>query len=110
MKHNRFIRRFRDFVRSDDGVLSGVDYLITVSIVTIGSIIGLATVRDAVLQELGDVGVALENVSQTYTVNITFAGGATNTFGFTDGTPPTDLLGSAPGGISISEPVSDTDG
>jgi hypothetical protein len=110
MRFKQIIRRIVDFGRAEDGVLSGADYIITVSIITIGSIIGLATVRDAVLQEFGDIGVALENVSQTYTVNITFAGGATNTFGFTDGAAPTDTDGNAPGDISLSVPITDTDG
>ena len=94
------IRLFRD----DAGFLSSVDFMLFVAIVSIGSIIGLATVRDQVVQQFGDIGVAMENLEQTYTVNITFRNGQTKAFGFTDNASPTDVADQPPGGIEIAVP------
>jgi hypothetical protein len=88
-------------LRDDSGVLSSIDYILFVTILTIGSAVGLATVRDAVMQQLGDISVAVENLDQSYTVDITFRNGSTQRFGFEDGTSPTDVAGEPPGGIEI---------
>ncbi|MBC8288831.1 MAG: hypothetical protein H8E37_00795 [Planctomycetes bacterium] len=90
--------------RDDAGFLSSVDFMLFIAIVTIGSIVALATVRDQVLQQFGDISVAMENLEQTYTVDITFRNGSTKTFGFTDNASPTDVADQPPGGIEIAVP------
>ncbi|MDA0586712.1 MAG: hypothetical protein O3C17_01755, partial [Planctomycetota bacterium] len=75
---NSAVRLFRD----DAGVLSSIDYILFVTILTIGSVVGLATVRDGVMQEFGDIGVAIETLEQSYTVDITFRNGSTQRFGW----------------------------
>ena len=51
----------RGFICSTEAVLFG-------TIILIGSIVGLVTLRDHVVQELGDVGAALGNLNQSYCV------------------------------------------
>lgn len=98
------IRLFRD----QAGVLSSIDYILFVTIVTISAVVGLATVRDGVVQQFGDISVAMENLEQSYTVDITFKNGSTHQFGWEDTVaPPTDNFGQAPGGIEIVVPPSD---
>lgn len=98
---NSAVRLFRD----DAGVLSSIDYILFVTILTIGSVVGLATVRDGVMQEFGDIGVAIETLEQSYTVDITFRNGSTQRFGWDDPVdPPTDLADEPPGGIELVAP------
>ena len=63
----------------------------------IGSIVGLATFRDQLIQEFGDVGVALENLDQSY---------STDTSIFIDTTPLDDPVGQPPGCLDLSLPAS----
>ncbi len=49
----------RGFVLSTEAILIG-------TILLIGSIVGLVTLRDQVVQELGDVGAALGNLNHSY--------------------------------------------
>jgi len=91
--------------RQDHGFLSAVDYILLTTIVMLSSIVGLATVRDAVIQQLGDASVGLESLQQTYTVNMTFADGSVKKYGYVDDTPLTDPSGSAPAGISLTIPA-----
>lgn len=91
--------------RQDDGFLSAVDYILLTTIVVLSSIVGLATVRDAVVQQLGDASLSLENLQQTYTVNMTFADGSVNKYGFVDDNDPVDPAGQAPAGISLTIPA-----
>lgn len=102
MRLKRFLIRL---LHDDAGIITSVDFMLFVAIVTIGSIVGLATVRDAVVQQFGDIGVGMENLEQTYTVDITFRNGSTKSFGFTDNASPTDTAGQPPGGIEIAVPA-----
>ena len=102
MRLKRFLIRL---LHDDAGIITSVDFMLFVAIVSIGSIVGLATIRDQVVQQFGDIGVAMENLEQTYTVDITFRNGSTKTFGFTDNASPTDLPDEPPGGIEIAVPA-----
>ena len=51
----------RGFICSTEAVLFG-------TVVLLGSLVGLVTLRDQVVQELGDVGTALGNLNQSYCV------------------------------------------
>ena len=51
----------------DDGVLT-FEWVLLVTLLTIGVIGGVAAARDAIIDELGDVAQAMLNLDQTYTV------------------------------------------
>jgi len=51
----------------DDGVLT-FEWVLLVTLLTIGVIGGIAAARDAIIDELGDVAQAMLNLDQTYTV------------------------------------------
>lgn len=78
------------------------EYIVTIAILVMGSIIGLTTLRDSLIQAFGDLSLGVENINQTYSVNITFAGGSTQTMLFVDGPQLIDPVGAAPGGIDLS--------
>lgn len=102
----------RRLYKDEDGIVAVNDYVLLATIVAIGAIVGLVTLRDAVIQELGDVGIGLENLQQNYTVSMTFAtvsGGTTTTsFGYTTDNNPTELAaGQSTAGIDLSIAASD---
>ncbi len=85
----------------------GIDYILLATIVGLGCLVGLVVVRDAVIQELGDVGIGLENIQQNYTVSMTFAtvsgGTTTQSFGYTtDNDPVEQPSGQSTAGIDLS--------
>ena len=87
--------------RDEYGALGAGDYILMVTIICIGSVAGLATVRDAVLQDMGDVGAAMECISQSYTVNATTANGVVLDYGYQDTFLVSDPEREAPLGIEI---------
>ncbi len=95
----------RQLWREEAGVIAASNYLLLVTIIAIGAIVGLSTIRNAVVQELGDVSLGLEHLDQTYTVSYTVGTLAVN-YGYTDPTnPPNDTAGSPPDGIDINQPA-----
>lgn len=52
----------------DDGVLS-FEWVLLVTLVVIGIVIGVAAARDAIIDELGDVSQAMLAVDQSYSVD-----------------------------------------
>jgi hypothetical protein len=88
---------------AQSGAVDTAAYLLIATIVGIGAIVGLATVRDQFVQELGDIAIALENLDQSYSFTI-----GSQTSSFSDmGTGPTDPDGSEPAGISLQQPASE---
>jgi len=55
------------------GSLAPIDTILVTSLTAIGAMIGLAVIRDAVVQEMGDVAVALDNVDQSFSGAIVHA-------------------------------------
>jgi hypothetical protein len=53
-------------VRDEGGAISALGMLLLTTIVALGAIVGLATFRDQVVQELGDVALALQNLNQSF--------------------------------------------
>lgn len=96
------LTRIKQLWKAEDGLLSMHDYIITIAILVMGSIIGLTTLRNSIVQEFGDIALGLENLDQTYSVSITFAGGSTKTMLFVDGPPLIDPVGLPPGDINLS--------
>ncbi len=77
----------------DRGEINAMAMVLLTTILALGAIVGLASFRDQLVQELGDVAVALENVNQSYT-------SALGTF--TDMGPfPTDPVGAPPACLQV---------
>ena len=57
------------FLRDDAGFVISSELVLVATILVIGMIAGLTTLRDGVVQELGDVSTAIGAVSQTYVYN-----------------------------------------
>ena len=67
------------------GAILSAEVVLVATILVIGVVTGLTSVRDAVVTELADVGQAIANVDQSYTVHGSLAhSSATANFGFVD--------------------------
>ena len=67
------------------GAIVSAELVLVATILVIGVVTGLSSVRDAVVTELADVGAAIGNVDQSYTVHgSTSHSAATARFGFED--------------------------
>ena len=58
--------------KEEDGVLT-FEWVLLVTLLTIGVVSGLAGARDAIIDELGDVAQAMVSVDQSYTINVPLA-------------------------------------
>jgi hypothetical protein len=58
---------FTAFVRSEDGFLLSSEALLIGTIAVLGLLVGLVSVRDGVVNELGDFGQAIGLLNQSYT-------------------------------------------
>ena len=54
--------------KEDDGVLS-FEWVLLVTLLTIGIVSGIAAARDAIIDELGDVAQAMLALDQSYTID-----------------------------------------
>ncbi len=88
------------------GVVVSAELILIATILVIGMIVGLTTVRDQVVQELGDVAAAIASANQSYSFS-----GATGhhsaTAGssyadLTDDCDGTDTAGGAPSCIDVA--------
>ncbi len=78
------------------GAVSAMSVILITTILALGCIVGLTTLRDQLVQELGDVSIALESLNQSYST-------ASGTF--TDSGPfPTDPSGAEPACLEICGP------
>jgi len=57
------------FLRDDAGFVISSELVLVATILVIGMIAGLNTVKDSVVQELGDLSASIGSVSQSYTYN-----------------------------------------
>ena len=60
--------------RDERGFASAVGLIFLFAILVIGVIVGLVTVRDHIVTEFGDVAVALDNLSQSFSYTISVDG------------------------------------
>lgn len=92
---------FATFFKDESGFVNAANYLLMTTLLGIGMVAGLTAFRDAVVQELGDFALGLENLDHTYTVNSSFA-----TFGYIDQElGGNDVPDQAPGGIDLAVPA-----
>jgi len=61
-------RLLKKMWQEDDGVLS-FEWVLLVTLLTIGIVGGLAAARDAIIDELGDVAEAAQGIDQSYTLS-----------------------------------------
>ena len=52
--------------KDEAGFVVSTELVLIATILVIGMVVGLATVRNAVVQELGDVAMAIGNINQSY--------------------------------------------
>jgi hypothetical protein len=104
---------FQGFLRSEDGFLLSSEALLIGTIAVIGLLVGLVTIRDSVVQELGDFGQAISLLDQSYTyTGVTDSTNGSSTTGslFTDTSDTGDVLGDTDaGGISVASPSAATE-
>jgi hypothetical protein len=91
------------------GGLAPMDTILVTSLTAIGAMIGLAVIRDAVVQEMGDVAVALDNVDQSFSGTIVHATlGTLWSASFSDDAATlTDPAGSEPACLNVQVSPSD---
>jgi len=94
--------------RDDVGFVISSELILIATILVIGMIVGLATLRDQVVQELGDVGAAFSQLVQSYSFSgVTGHTSSTAGSAFTDYTDlcddPADEADFPPLCISVSE-------
>ena len=80
--------------RDERGFVASADLILISTILLLGVIVGLVTVRDQIVQELGDLGSAVGNLNQSYSFS-----------GFTG----TDELGNPVGTVAGSRFVDQSD-
>ncbi len=76
------------FWKDDRGAIISIEYLFFVTIVVFGVIVGLAGLREAVVDELTELGNAILALSQGYTIS-----GLSGSNGGTDGSQAIDTPG-----------------
>lgn len=85
------------------GGTSLIGPILLCTIVALGSIIGLVALRNQIVQQYGDLSVALDSLNQSWAV----PGGVEGAGKFTDTptpTPPGDPDGSEPAGLDVRVP------
>ncbi len=65
-KRELIMRMFNELLSDENGFIVSSELILIATILVIALVVGLQTVRDAVLQELGDVGAAIGAISQDY--------------------------------------------
>lgn len=83
-------------VRDSSGVVDSVGMVVMVTILAVGLIVGLTAIQKSMVQEFGDVGVALERISQSYSARI-----GTVVSRYDDTVVVTDTNGSPPDNVCI---------
>ena len=94
--------------RDECGELTYISIILMYTILGIGAIVGLVSIRNQVIQEFGDLAIAMDQLNQSYSVDYTAAG--CSDYSYVD-TPefspsfaaPDDPSGSPPAGISLTE-------
>jgi len=85
--------------RDQRGAIPALSTLFLYTILVLGMTVGIVTLRDQIVQEYGDLAVALDSLNQSWTATING-----QTRGYTDVpslTPPADEPGVEPAGLSV---------
>ena len=104
---------FQGFLRSEDGFLLSSEALLIGTITVIGLLVGLVTIRDSVVQELGDFGQAISLLDQSFTytgVTDSTASATTTGSAYTDISDLGDVVSASDaGGIDVASPAAATE-
>jgi len=94
-----------DFLNDESGNVNVAAAILWITIAGIGAITGLVTLRDGIVQEYGDIGLALEQLDQSYTI-YTDETKSTILKQFVDTPNPNaiNLPGQAPYGMNLTTP------
>jgi len=101
--------------KDEAGFVVSTELVLIATILVIGMVVGLATVRNAVVQELGDVALAVGSINQSYMyTGVAGRADSSATAGsqfidrtdFCDATDATDL---PPAGISLTSAIAEGD-
>ena len=101
--------------RDENGFILSTEAMLFGTVLVLGTLVGLATIRGQLVQELGDIGTALGNLNQSYSVadfgmegDDVFAVGSSfadksdlGEGGEADGSDNGDTAGAAPGGLML---------
>jgi Flp pilus assembly pilin Flp len=86
------MRVFRRFWADEAGFIVSAELVLVATMLVIGMIVGLTSLRNQVVQELTDLGAALGMISQGYEYTGTSKADDTTTFAVTDGSGWDDLI------------------
>lgn len=89
--------------RDQRGGVPVVSLILIYVIVVLGVTVGLITFRDQVVQEYGDVSVALDHLDQSWSVTVG-EGDEAVTIGYEDEPSLEDPVNAEPAGLSVQEP------
>ena len=92
------MRHLTNLWRDQRGFTSTLSTILLVTVVAIGAVVGLTTLRDQLVQELGDVATALENLDQSYDAP---GYGSYDDLGPSSPGADVDQAGQAPGNLSV---------
>jgi hypothetical protein len=108
-----FLRLWRDC----QGTTSVASTILVTTIVAMGAMVGLATLRDHIVQQFGDVAVGLDHLDQSYAYNIEIDGNGDGDFNdpedcimrgrFEDISELVDVTGDAPGCLNLTIAATD---
>lgn len=97
---------FTAFVRSEDGFLLSSEALLIGTIAVLGLLVGLVSVRDSVVQELGDFSQAIGLLQQDYTYAGVSDGATTQGGAFSDTLEASDAVEATDAnGIVVTTPT-----
>jgi len=82
--------------RNQRGVTSAAALILLYAIIIFGSIVGLVALRDQIVQEFGDLAVALDHLDQSFSI----PGGAS----YKDTPSLTDPVNEEPAGLDVEVP------
>lgn len=89
----------RKLWNDEAGSIVSAEVVLVATILVVGAVTGLTSVRDAVVTELADVGKAIANVDQSFTVtDVLSHSSATASFGYSDGLDFCDTPGTGAAG------------
>ena len=108
----RILTVFHEFWRDTRGSAAVASTILVTTIVSIGALVGLVTVRDHVLQQFGDVAVGLDLLDQSYRYDVGVDGNGDGDLSdpedcrlqgsFSDTSSLTDPAGDAPAGLDLT--------
>lgn len=92
------------FWRDERAAVTSASVILTYSILALGAIVGLVCMRNQIVQELGDLGVAFDNLDQSYSVD--WDGDGTIDASYTDPGPTLlDPSGAPAASIELDRPA-----